>query len=168
MNILAGLRAIERTPCADFQPKETRDTIKKYKWIVRDMSKEEIEANNKAQVSTVVKMCLDGFTVDEIMRATKVSDGNIYAIKKQFSLVRATREDHKRAIKNALMEAPPYTYQLWDLSEKVGIDKTTVSRIISDTPQIQKGNTKGITKKYIYNFDVKVVTEAITSRGTVR
>lgn len=166
MNILAGLRAIERTPCTKFKPKETRATIKKYKRLVRDMSQKEIKANNETQVSTVVKMCLDGFSVDKITQATRVSANQIYVIKNKFGLIRKSTEDHKRAIKNLIMESTEYTHSIASIYKALELDKNTICRIIRNTPQIERGTGKNLKHKFRYNFDIKFGDGDI-ARGTV-
>ena len=115
------------------------------------------KANCEKQLSTVVKMCLDGHTIDHITKQTGVSIWFVVSTKAKFDLGRAPVVDQKANIKKILMESPAYTHNTASISKMTGYRKDKVTKIIATIPQIERGNVTGLKNRYKYNFDIPVI-----------
>ena len=166
MNILAGLRAIERTPRALSLPEKNKKKHATYKRLVRKMSDKEIAANALAQTSTVVKMCLDGFTILDITGATKVSGNHINDIKKRFGLLRKSHIENRQEIKSLILNSAPFTHSVKSISKELGLNNEVVRRTIRKIPQIERGTQAGQIHKLCYNTEI-ITGDGSTSRGIV-
>lgn len=159
--MLKGLKAIMKAPgCAD------EVAIVSFKKERVFMSREGIQEHCDSQISTVVKMRLDGFEISEISQQTSTSKSFVSATIKQFGLVRKSMKEERAQIKDLIMNSAPYTYKASTISKVTGIDSAKVSKMLGKIPQIERGVKTGLKFHYRYNFDIKI-GDGVTSRGFV-
>lgn len=167
MLMIHGLNAIKRIPCEkslfEIKAKEKH----KYKRTTRTMSNAEMTANNKANLSLVVKMCVDKCSVNHIIEVTNVTRGFIFETKEKFGLIRQSRKRKVAQVEALIMNSEPYTHSLTSIEDITGVEKQVISDIIYRIPQIEKGTNKGNKRFYRYNYDIKVGAGA-TSCGVVK
>ena len=166
MCMLKGLRAIEREDFGFAKRKGYVDGLQNYSLKNRKMTVEESKQNTINQLSTVVKMCLDGYGIGDITQATQVCKSKVSQIKKEFGLTRPTLAQYKEDIKRVMMNSEPYKHDLESLSLIVKLKKETTRKIINSIEQIEKGTERGIKRKYRYNLKVQL-GDGEKSRGRV-
>ena len=159
--MLRGLQAINSTPGSAY--KEPVALFKKERVI---MSRESIRKHCESQVSTIVKMRLDGFDLGDISQQTATTMSFVSSIMKQFGLVRKSMKEERAQIKDLIMNSEPYTHKASTISKITGIDSAKVSKMLGKIPQIERGVKEGFKFHYRYNFDIKI-GDGVTSRGFV-
>ena len=133
---------------------------------VTKMNRSQRRKNCQEQLSTVVKMNIDGFSYQEIMDKTKVSRSFVFSTRDDFDFVRPKTKENKVKIVDLIAYSKNYTYTVKSLSNKTGVDKKTIKSIIGKTPQIERGKEKGLKHYYKYNFDI-VLGSGPIARGSV-
>ena len=118
------------------------------------LSRARSKANCDEQLSTVVKMCLDGYTITEVMEQTGVKKCFVISTKELFGLVRTRKANQELQIRKILMESKPFTHNTASLGRLTGYRSDKVSRIIAKMPQAEKGTEPGLKWHYRYNFDI--------------
>jgi uncharacterized protein YerC len=131
------------------------------------MNRAQCRAHCQTQLSTVVKMCSEGYSHNEIMLATGVSKSFVSSTKVMFELVRPSLNDDRITIKRVIMNSPDFKHKVSTLHKLTGIRKERIRNIIEKIPQIERGTGKGIMHHYKYNFDIKLGAGAI-ARGAVQ
>lgn len=165
--MLRGLMAIITTPpCKIKGTKKKLETVGAIKKDLVSMNRAQCRLHCQAQLSTVVKMCVEGHSHNEIMLSTGVSKSFVSQAKVMFDLVRPSLDDDRVAIKNIIMRSKDFTHKVSTLHKLTGIRKERVRNIIEKIPQIERGTGKGIKHHYKYNFDIKLGAGAI-ARGAV-
>ena len=154
MCMLKGLRAIEREDFGFAKRKGYVDGLQNYS--LKNRKIEESKQNTINQLSTVVKMCLDGYGIGDITQATQVCKSKVSQIKKEFGLTRPTLAQYKEDIKRVMMNSEPYKHDLESLSLIVKLKKETTRKIINSIEQIEKGTERGLKRKYRYNLKVQL------------
>jgi uncharacterized protein YerC len=130
------------------------------------MNRAQCREHCQTQLSTVVKMCVDGCSHNEIMLETGVSKSFVSSTKVLFELVRPTLQDDRTVIKNVIMKAEDFAHKVSTLHKLTGIRKERIRNIIEKIPQIERGKSEGIKHHYKYNFDI-VLGDGATARGMV-
>ena len=118
------------------------------------MSRAESKINCKKQLSTIVKMRIDGAAAIDIVNATGVSKSYVSSVMRQFNLVRPSLDGEYRQVRKILMDAPDYTYKATCISKMTGIARNRVSNILKNIPQAERKQEMGQTLYYKYNFDI--------------
>ena len=156
MLMIHGLNAIKRTPCEFSKASGYNVEKQNYSLGKHKMTRAETRANNIVQKPVVEQMCKEGCGIGDIVQATKVSRSQIHLWKKELGLIRPSLAEYKKSIKKLLIECAPYTHSLSTLSALFDIDKIKTTAILRSVPQVEKGTTDGLKRKYRYNFDIKV------------
>jgi uncharacterized protein YerC len=165
--MLKGLNAIRTTPpCKVKGTKKKVETVSSIKKDLVSRSKAEVRAHCKSQLSTVVKMAIDGCSHNEIMQSTGVSKSFVSQTKVMFELVRPSLDNDRAKIKSLIMSAVDFAYTASDLHHATGISRTRVTNIIEKIPQIERGREKGFKHSYRYNYDI-VLGDGAIARGAV-
>ena len=142
---------------------EKVETEQANKEVKNPISRAEAKAQCELQLSVIVKMSLDGCSVNEIIQATGVKKSFVASTRKQFDILRPKLDDEKAQIRKILMESPDYTHKVSSICKLTGYKSEKVSKIIAKMPQAERGKEEGLKYNYRYNFDVKIGT----SRGFV-
>lgn len=121
--------------------KASRDSLKR--------NQQQTRINNDYQVSTIVKMVVDGFIDEDIMIKTGVSRSFIYSTKKNFGISKPKAKNTKQRISDLVRDAPDFTYNGRDIIEKVGLSKYGY-RVIDTVIDIERGTEKGNKRRYRY------------------
>tara|TARA_R110000850_G_scaffold266036_1_gene396235 strand:- start:128 stop:625 length:498 start_codon:yes stop_codon:yes gene_type:complete len=120
------------------------------------ISRKETVAMCEMQLSTIVKMTIDGYGIKEITNATGVKRCFISATRKRFGLLRPKLDDERAKIKKILMESPDFTHKVASISKLTGYRSDKVSKILAKIPQAERGTEEGLKYNYKYNFDIKL------------
>ena len=114
------------------------------------------ENTSKLQYSVIVKMAIDGHTIKEIAKATGVTNSFVASTKQRFGITRPNLADEKTQIRKILMESPDFTHKVSTISKLTGYRNTRISHILSNMPQAERGEKKGLYSYYKYNFDISI------------
>lgn len=153
--MLAGLRAIQRVPVMLDSKGQPKKEPKKYQRKVRSLSNVEIIEHQNSMLSTIVEMAVNGASVLAITEATDVSKSHVFKIKEMFGLIRPSSKDNVQKLRDTLIAAPDYTYQLTTLAEASGVSKLAIPKLIDKIAQVERGTIAGYKNKYRYNHDIK-------------
>ena len=155
--MLKAIYAMNKTPGTAAKTEYTAQDIDA---MIERGSNASLRAHSKAncdkQLSTVVKMMLDGYTIKQTMEQTGVKKCFVVSTKALFGLVRPTKMSQESEIRKILMESEPYTHNTISISKLTGYRSDKVSKIIGKIPQAEKGLTAGVKCHYRYNFDIPV------------
>jgi hypothetical protein len=125
------------------------------------MNRAESKINCEKQLSTIVKMRIDGAAAIDIVNATGVSKSYVSSVMRQFNLVRPSLEGEYKQVRQLLMNAPDYTYKATCISKITGIARNRVSNILTNIPQAERRRKKGQTLYYKYNFNIELGSGSI-------
>ena len=155
--MLKAIYAMNKTPGSAPKTEHTAQDIEAM--IERSnnaTSRARSKANCNEQLSTVVKMCLDGYTIAEIAEQTGVKQCFVISTKELFGLVRPRKSTQESEIRKILMESKPFTHNTSSIAKLTGYANKRVSRIIAKMSQVEKGTEPGLKWHYKYNFNIPV------------
>jgi hypothetical protein len=111
---------------------------------------------HNAKVKPVVcELLLDGKSYRDIMMQCDVSNNFIADCRRELGIKNNRTTERIKIVKDLVMNAPAYYYQLNTLADAAGIEKNALYKVIQKIPQIEKGKEAGKKNMYLYNFDVK-------------